>query len=198
MSDGVALGRETPSEVVLVSRLRTALERSNPSVPPEEIAAAVDDSTRDRSAMPPEHANREAYQFLKEGIKGSMADSDTSTSSGLRPPSPRRGEGTGGQKTERLRVIDWQDPAANDFLAVRQITFSGPLYTCRPDIVCFVNGLPLLLLEFKKPGVPAREAFDENINTGATAVVSATAPFSPHGEAWESGEQPPDFQGKSA
>jgi type I restriction enzyme R subunit len=64
-----------------------------------------------------------------------------------------------------VRVIDWQNPSANDFLAVRQISFAGPLYTCRPDIVCFVNGLPLVLLEFKRPGVPARAAFDENITS---------------------------------
>src|SRR5205085_9601230 len=48
------------------------------------------------------------------------------------------------------------------FLAGRQISFTGPLYTCRPDIVGFVNGLPLVLLEFKQPGVPARQAFDDN------------------------------------
>jgi type I restriction enzyme, R subunit len=62
-------------------------------------------------------------------------------------------------------VIDWQNPANNDFLAVRQISFVGSLYTCRPDIVGFVNGLPLVLLEFKNPGVPARAAFAENITS---------------------------------
>src|SRR5205823_14415363 len=73
-------------------------------------------------------------------------------------PDPERG----GQKSERVRIIDWEHPAANDFVAVRQISFTGPLYTCRPDIVGFVNGLPLVVLEFKKPGVPARQAFEDN------------------------------------
>ena len=63
----------------------------------------------------------------------------------------------GGQEPKRVRVLDWDNPAENDFLAVRQITFTGPLYTCRPDVVCFVNGLPLVVLEFKKPSVPVRE-----------------------------------------
>jgi type I restriction enzyme R subunit len=142
------LGRETPGEVVLVSRLRASLERLNPALPPEAISAAAEELTRDRSAMPLEHANREVYQMLKEGIKVSMPDRER-----------------GGQKTERVRVIDWQDPANNDFLLVSQLSVTGPLYTCRPDLVAFVNGLPLVVIEFKKPGVPARTAFDENLTS---------------------------------
>ena len=49
--EGISLGRETKGEVVLVSRLRAALERLNPALPPEAITAAVDELTRDRSAM---------------------------------------------------------------------------------------------------------------------------------------------------
>lgn len=57
-ADGT-LGRESSGEVVLVSRLHAALERLNPQLPPEAIAAAVDELTRDRSAMLLEQANRE-------------------------------------------------------------------------------------------------------------------------------------------
>jgi hypothetical protein len=142
------LGRETKGEVVLLGRLRSALERLNPALPPEALANAVDELTRDRSAMSLEAANREVYRLLKEGITVSVPDRER-----------------GGQKTERLQVVDWENPANNDFLAVRQISFTGPLYTCRPDIVGYVNGLPLVVLEFKKPGVPARSAFDENITS---------------------------------
>jgi type I restriction enzyme, R subunit len=142
------LGRETPGEVVLAMRLQAALARLNPALPAEAVAAAIEELTRDRLAMGLERANREVYSLLKDGVKVSLPDLER-----------------GGQKTERVRVIDWENPASNDFLAVRQISFSGQLYTCRPDIVCFVNGLPLVLLEFKKPGVPAREAFDGNITS---------------------------------
>ncbi len=140
------LGRETPSEVVLLPRLRAALEKLNPSLPPEAITAAVDELARDRSAMSPASANREVYSLLKEGIPVSVPDRER-----------------GGQKIERVRVIDWQNPAANDFLLVSQFSVTGDLYTCRPDLVCFVNGLPLVVIELKKPGVPARSAFDENL-----------------------------------
>jgi len=61
---------------------------------------------------------------------------------------------------ERLRVIDWANPlAGNDFLLVSQMTITGSLYTCRPDLVGFVNGLPLVVVELKKPGFrPSRRS----------------------------------------
>ena len=60
-------------------------------------------------------------------------------------------------------MVDWEHPESNDFLLVSQFSVTGALYTCRPDLVGFVNGLPLVVIELKKPGVPARAAFDENL-----------------------------------
>jgi type I restriction enzyme R subunit len=148
---GGTLGRETRGEVVLVERLRAALGKFNPTLPPEAIANAVDELTRDRSAMSLEAANREVYRLLKEGITVSVPDRE-------------HGGQSGGQCTERLRVVDWETPENNDFLLVSQLTVTGPLYTCRPDLVGFVNGLPWVVIELKKPGVPARAAFDENLS----------------------------------
>ncbi|MDK9703994.1 MAG: type I restriction endonuclease subunit R [Sulfuritalea sp.] len=143
---GGTLGRETRGEVVLVERLRAALCKFNPELPPEAIGNAVDELTRDRSAMSLEAANRELYRLLKEGITVSVPDRER-----------------GGQKTERLRVVDWEHPENNDFLLVSQFSVTGALYTCRPDLVGFVNGLPWVVIELKKPGVPARAAFAENL-----------------------------------
>lgn len=140
------LGRETRGEVVLLGRLRAALVRFNPDQPPEAINKAIDELTRDRSAMSLEAANCEVYRLLKEGLTVSVPDRER-----------------GGQKTERLRVVDWEHPANNDFLLVSQLSVTGALYTCRPDLVGFVNGLPWVVIELKKPGVPARAAFDENL-----------------------------------
>lgn len=140
------LGRETKGEVVLVDRLRSALSGLNPALPPEAINTAIDELTRDRSAMILEAANREIYLLIKDGIPVSVPDIEH-----------------GGQKVERLRVIDWDQPERNDFLLVSQYTVVGNLYTCRPDLVGFVNGLPWVVIELKKPGVPARNAFDENL-----------------------------------
>ncbi|MDY0398902.1 MAG: type I restriction endonuclease subunit R [Desulfuromonas thiophila] len=142
----VHLGRETKGEVVLVERLRAALGKFNPTLPPEALSNAIDELVRDRSAMSLEAANREVYRLLKEGIPVSIPDREH-----------------GGQKTERLRVVDWEHPENNDFLLVSQFSVTGSLYTCRPDLVGFVNGLPWVVIELKKPGVPARNAFDENL-----------------------------------
>ncbi len=143
---GGLLSRETKSEVVLAARLHAALTRLNPALPTETITAAIDELARDRSAMSLEAANREVYGLLKEGTAVSVPDHER-----------------GGQKAERLRVIDWDEPQNNDFLLVSQFSVTGTLYTCRPDLVGFVNGLPWVVIEFKKVGVPARAAFDENL-----------------------------------
>jgi len=155
--------RETKGEVVLVSRLRAALERLNPALPPEAITAAVDELTRDRSAMGLEAANREVYRLLKEGIPVSVIDAESTPHPGPLPGRGGEGVRSGGQKAERVRVMDWEQPANNDFLLVSQFSVTGALDTCRPDLVGFVNGLPLVVIELKKPGVPARSAFDENL-----------------------------------
>ncbi|HRB16944.1 MAG TPA: type I restriction endonuclease subunit R [Nitrospira sp.] len=140
------LGRETKAESVLLLRLRAALCRLNPALPPEALSTAIDELARDRSAMSLVAANREVYGLLKDGIPVSVPDHIG-----------------GGQKTERVRVIDWENPAANDFLLVSQFSVTGSLYTRRPDLVGFVNGLPLVVIELKKPGVPAQQAFDDNL-----------------------------------
>ena len=143
---GGTFGRETKSEVVLESRVKTALERLNPQLPPEAITLALNELTGDRSTKAPVAANREIYDLLKDGVIVSIPDRKH-----------------GGQTTERVRIIDWQDPLANDFLLVNQFSVTGTLYTCRPDLVGFVNGLPMVVGELKKPGVPAQAGFDENL-----------------------------------
>lgn len=87
MGESGTLGRETKSEVVLGARLRNALTRLNPSLPPEAINAAVAELSRDRSAMLPTAANRELWQVMRDGVKVSVPDLVR-----------------GGQKDERVRV----------------------------------------------------------------------------------------------
>lgn len=142
------LKRETSADVILTSRLRSTLEALNPTQSSEAISAAVSEIARDRSAMSAASANRQLYMLMKEGVKVSVTDREQ-----------------GGQKNERIRVVDWNNPKANDFLLVSQLTITGPLYTCRPDLIGFVNGLPFVVVEFKKPGVSARAAFDENLTS---------------------------------
>lgn len=154
------LGRDTKSEVVLAARLRQVLTRLSPSLPPEAISAAVDELSRDRSAMLPTAANRELWALMRDGVKVSVPDLVK-----------------GGLKPERVRVVDWEDPAANDFLLVSQMTIVGQLYTCRPDLIGFVNGLPWVVIELKKPGVPSKQAFDGNLTSYKHAQNGVPALF---------------------
>ena len=97
------MGRKDATEVVLVRELDAALCKLNPALQAEAITTAIDELTRDRSAMLAEAANRETYLLLKEGITVSVPDREH-----------------GGQKIERLRVVDWEQPQNNDFLLVSQ------------------------------------------------------------------------------
>lgn len=116
------LERENTGEVVLLCALRACLQNLNPRLPPEALVAAVEELTRDRSAMSLAAANRDIYHLMKEGVKVSVPDREH-----------------GGQKEERVRVIDWEKPGENDFVLVRQMTVTGDLYTCRPDLAAAVS-----------------------------------------------------------
>lgn len=152
------LGRTTKLEAVLTGRLWVALEKLNPTLPPEAITSAVDELTRNRSAMSPAAANREVHSLLKDGVRVKVSSSEPSPR-----PSPEGRGREGGTRVERVRVIDWENPEANDFLLVSQMSIQGPLYLRRPDLIGFVNGLPLVVVELKKPGVPAQQAFTDNL-----------------------------------
>ncbi|YCM43781.1 type I restriction endonuclease [Verrucomicrobiaceae bacterium 227] len=146
-SGGVSdLGRESKREVVLVSRLEPALRRLNPELPGVAIAAAVEALMLDQSALGFVAANREIDQLLRGGVVVTIPDREV-----------------GGQRTEVVRVIDWDDAGANDFLWVSKFWVSGEPYTRRVDLVGFVNGLPLVLMVLKKAGSEVREAYDKNL-----------------------------------
>jgi type I restriction enzyme R subunit len=152
-SGSSSLGRETRRDVVIVSRLRPALVKLNPELPEAALDAAIEELARDRSALSLVEANREVYRLIKSGIKVKVEN--------------RR---DGGQVVKVVRVVDWNDPTNNDFFLTSQLWVSGDLYTRRPDLVGFVNGLPLVLIEFKKPGVNVREGFDQNVTDYKTAI----------------------------
>ncbi|MBE3119250.1 MAG: type I restriction endonuclease subunit R [Candidatus Atribacteria bacterium] len=140
------LGRETRAEVILTARLRPALQRLNPDVPPEAINQAIEELTRDRSRMSSVAANREIYHLLKNGVRVPMPDPEGD-----------------GETVEVVRVIDWDDPANNDFLLCSQFWVTGEMHTRRADLVGFVNGLPLVLIELKAAHRRLETAFTGNL-----------------------------------
>lgn len=139
------LGRETSAEVVLVPRLRAALQRLNPGIAHEAIESAIEKLTRDRSILSPANANREVYRLLKDGVRVSSRDE-------------------GGEETsETVRVIDWNIPSNNDFFLASQFWISGEMYKRRADLVGFVNGLPLILIELKATHQRLENAYRDNL-----------------------------------
>jgi type I restriction enzyme R subunit len=140
-------GRVTMREPVLPDRLWDALQKLNPYLPLEALRDAAANITRDRSAMLATDANAEIYHLLRNGVSVHVRGPD------------------GERRTETARVIDWRDPRANDLLLAQQIWFQGELYKRRADLVGFVNGLPLLLLELKGPTENVKDAFDKNIRS---------------------------------
>ena len=141
------LGRETPAEVVLIPRLRAALEKLNPGLSAEAVGLAIEELTRDRSVMSMTAANREIYQLLKDGVKVNI-------------PSGEEGYD---EKTEVVRIIDWKEPWNNDFFLASQFWVTGEMYKRRADLVGFVNGLPLVLVELKAAHKQIENAFNRNL-----------------------------------
>jgi len=139
------LGRETTADVVLVPKLRAALKTLNPGVADDAIRLAVEELTKDRSAMGLAHANREVYKLLKDGVRVSFQDDDC------------------GEANETLRVIDWNTPENNDFFLASQFWVTGSIYKRRGDLIVFVNGLPLIFIELKKSHGRLEHAYKNNL-----------------------------------
>jgi type I restriction enzyme R subunit len=125
-----AAERTAYSDVVLDERLRAALKRLNPSASPEALDEAFRKLTRIASPQPID-SNHELHYYLVNGVSVEY----------LRP------DGTVGY--DPVRVLDFDEPTNNDWLAVNQFTVAEKGHTRRPDIVIFVNGLPLAILELK-------------------------------------------------
>ena len=140
------LGRQTKSEVVLTSRLQAALQHLNPTATQDAITKAIEELTRSRALMSDVEANREIYALLKDGVTVVLNDPN--------------GED---ENLGVLQVIDWENPENNDFFAATQFWVTGEMYTKRPDLICFVNGIPLVLMEFKRIDVNLHDAYNDNL-----------------------------------
>lgn len=140
------LGRDSQHDVVLTHRLRFAMRKLNdPDVPDASINEAIEVLTKDRSVMDRVRANREVYDLLRDGYRAEWVD-DLSD-----------------KRIETLHFLDLKNPASNDLLAVQQMWVKGHLHSRRLDVALFVNGVPLVLMEFKEPGIALKSAYDDNL-----------------------------------
>lgn len=138
-------GRASEKDVVLTRLLGEKLMALNPGLPLPAYQDALRQIVEIGAGQGGMTANREKYRLLRDGVKVSF----------------RKDDGTMDART--LRVFDFDAPDNNDFLAVRELWVKGDLYRRRPDIIGFVNGIPLLFIECKNIHRNLRKAYDQNL-----------------------------------
>jgi len=129
--DGPTPERTNYQQALLPFRLREAIHRLNPGIP----TAAREDAFKqvvDLGIPALLSANRHFHRLLVGGV-------------------PVQYQLDGQTRGDFVRLVDWSHPARNEFLAVNQFTLKGAHHTRRPDIVLFINGLPVVLIELKNP-----------------------------------------------
>ena len=139
----LAFGRETRNDVVLTNRLLNALKSLNNGISTLIIQEAIDEISRDRSAMSDIAANESIYHLLKDGYVYATDSED--------------------EEDCVVSYIDWVCAENNDFLLCSQMTISGEIETRRPDLLGFVNGLPLVFIELKASHKNLFNAYKDNL-----------------------------------
>jgi len=130
--DELLAERASYADVILIGRLRSALERINPNLPVEAVEEVARKVLRTESPSLYEN-NHRFHELLVNGVDYEYRRADGSMGTGL------------------ANVIDFEDPANNDWLAVNQFTVVEDRRNRRPDVAIFLNGLPLAVIELKNP-----------------------------------------------
>jgi type I restriction enzyme R subunit len=155
--DGEYPERQFYSDVILINRLRLAIQKLNPAIPADAREQALREVQRINS--PELLANNEAFhQFLIEKVK-----------------IPYQQDGY--ERSYEVALIDFANPLENEFLVVNQYTVVENNQNKRPDILLFVNGIPLVLIELKNAAdenATIRKAFDQ-IQTYKATIPSLFA-----------------------
>ncbi len=150
------LGRDSERDAILRRDVREALARLNPHLPEAAREEAFQKLTQVDYARSLLQHNHQFYKYIQGGVPVSWRDA------------------SGEIRYDHARVIDFRSAANNRFLAVREMKFQGlrvPHYNRRADIVCFVNGLPLVFIELKAVYRNIRLGFDNNLTDYMTEQV---------------------------
>jgi type I restriction enzyme R subunit len=145
-------GRTDKRDVILHDRLKEAAIALNPGIPESAIDDGLKQLWDKRQAMSAIAANREVDALIRDGVRVEFKDEQ------------------GRNRKERIKVIDFNDPASphNRFLAVTQLWIQSTGAAAkagyrRPDILLYINGLPLVFIELKKSNIKLRTAYDDNL-----------------------------------
>ena len=132
MPPGLHLLRESYADVYFASTVRGALGRLNPDLPSDALDDALRKLTRPEGSTL-EARNRDFHRMLVEGVTAEYRSAE------------------GAVRGAQAWVIDFDDADRNDWIAVNQFTVTENKHERRPDVVLFINGLPLALIELKNP-----------------------------------------------
>lgn len=142
------LGRVSLKEVVLKERLRNRLKELNAHLPSSCIEYAINEITKSRATLTPVIANKEVYELIKKGVYVSFKNEQ------------------GREESDYVKVIDFNDASNNEFLIVSQLSIEYLLaqnITRRPDLLLYVNGLPLVMIELKNAKEKVKIGYDKNL-----------------------------------
>ena len=140
-------GRTDKKQCVLPEILLQSLKHLNPSVPESKLVEIADELAEYRGAEGVSMStNRELYDLLRNGKTVEFTDEK------------------GSPKNEIVRLVNFDEPTDNDFRAVRQMWISGGDDKWRrPDVIVFINGLPLVFIELKNADVKVEQAYTKNL-----------------------------------
>jgi len=138
------LGRDSDAEVVLVREVAAALRRLNPGLPDAAYGQALEQVLAHDRSKTLVALNEEKYTLLRDGVPVHYRDA------------------AGRLVDRRLRLIDFAAPDNNHYLAVRELWVRGAMHLRRPDVVGYVNALPLVFIELKRFEVPVDSAYKKN------------------------------------
>lgn len=138
--------RTNKRDVVLAERVHEALIHLNPHIPATALEQALEILLSRRQSMTLIGANSEVYGLLRDGIPVEFDDLH------------------GKLQQERVRVIDFNNTANNRYMAVTQLWVKGERGFRRPDVLLYVNGLPLVFIELKNSNVKLKNAYDDNLS----------------------------------
>lgn len=144
LNDGT--GRSSKKECILPNVMLSSLIRINPDIEKEHIEKIVRELRQDYSGVDITDVNYKLYSKIRNGIKVTL----------LRD---------GVEDFDFVKLIDFDNPKNNTFTAVSQMWILGRFYYHRPDILLFVNGMPLVFIELKNSIVKVQEAYNKNLKS---------------------------------
>jgi len=142
------VGRNNLKEVVLLDRLRENLINLNKHIPLSSIDYAVSEITKSRASLAPILANKEVYELIKNGVPVTFKNDKN------------------GEEKDYVKIIDFSTENKNEFLIVSQLSIEYQLtknITRRPDLLLYVNGLPLVMIELKNATEKVKVGYDKNL-----------------------------------